>query len=112
MASLISEFPEYQVSVTLSRKTVNISSGLEQEPTWATVGVYTGLFWEGSAAQAFFSDRIKEQVSAVVALPTTVTVRAFDKIAYGTRSFNVIHADNIGAADDVLVVALEEIDNG
>jgi len=105
MASIIEEFPEFHASAVITRNTVTNVLGVET-PSWAAVATVRCLFWEGSTAEAFVSQRFRDATDAVISVTPTTDVQKNDKVVVESKTYLVIGIDNIGAANEVITAAL------
>jgi len=106
--SILDHFEPYMVAVAIERITTANVNGV---PTTTTTPIVTTecLYWEGAAAQALVSDRFRDRTAAVIGMDVGADVRENDIAHVEGVNYHVLFPDNIGAADEVLIVALEVI---
>lgn len=86
------------------------ADGTRGAPTYGAILTVDALFWEGSAADTVVSDRIRADVSAVIALDYydyTVDVADVDKVTIEGIDYSVIHVDNVARQNKVIQIALK-----
>ena len=104
--SIMSYFSDDMVVADITRITISNVNGV---PATAEAPVVTTecLFWEGSAAQALVSDRFRDMTSAVIGVSVDVDIQENDVVHVDGVKYHALSPDNIGKADEVVIVALE-----
>lgn len=105
MAGIIDEFPEFQVSAAITRNTVTNVSGV-RTGSWAAVATVNCLFWEGSTAEAYVSQRFRDTTDAAVGVDPSTDIQKNDKVTISSVAYHVLGVDNVGVAGEVIVAAL------
>ena len=105
MASIIDEFPECQVSAAITRNTPTNVGGAKT-PSWAAVETTKCLFWEGSTAEAYVSQRFRDMTQAAIGVTPGTDIQKNDKVTISSVDYHVLGVDNVGAAGEVIVAAL------
>lgn len=105
MASIIDEFPEFQVSAAITRNTVTNVAGVKT-PSWAAVATVNCLFWEGASAETYVSERFRDVTDAVISVDPLTDILKNDKVVVESKTYHVIGIDNVGAAGELMTVAL------
>ena len=105
MASIIDDFPEYQVSAAITRNTPTNVSGVKT-PSWASVATVNCLFWEGPTAEANVSQRFRDMTAAAIGVDPSTNILKNDKVVVESKTYHVIGIDNVGAAREIVTVAL------
>lgn len=106
MASLISAFPEYLTAAAIARDTVTNVGGIKTN-SWEAVDTIECLYWEGAAAQTFVSEKFRDSTDAVIGVYPGTDIQKNDRVTVEGLVYQALSPDNIGAADDVIIVALE-----
>lgn len=106
MASIISEFPENLRAATIERITLTKTNDVVS-PSREAVDTIECLYWEGSAAQAFISERFRDRTSAVIGVYPGTDILENDIVTVEGLEYHALSPDNIGAADEVIIVGLE-----
>ena len=105
MASIIDEFPEFQVSAAITRDTISTTNDITTESS-AAVATVNCLFWEGSTAEAYVSQRFRDTTVAAIGVTPGTDIQKNDKVTISSVAYHVLGVDNVGAAGEVIVAAL------
>lgn len=106
--SILDYFQDEKISILIERKTGGTTTNdVLTTASWTTVDTYNGLYWEGSAATAFISERFKDRTTAVVALEYGSDVKRGDRITANSKQYKALDPDDIAVLNDVIIVALE-----
>jgi len=103
---MIDYFPEFMIEATVSRTTTTNVSGVRSDST-SRVGTIQCLFWEGASAEQFISERFRDKTSAVMAISPDDTILAGDTVEVNGKTYHALDSDNVGAAGQAKIVALE-----
>jgi hypothetical protein len=109
---ILNSFARFIVPALVERSTPVFVNNMPHGFTWATVATYRVLFWEGSSARSFVSDKFKESVDASAGFDLGSDVQEGDRVTIDTRVFFVTHPDNVGLANKYKLVGMKEYDNG
>lgn len=104
--AIIDAFPEFLVVATIERVTVENVDGIREETT-EEVDTIECLFWEGGAAESLVSERFRDVTSAAIGVQPDTDIEARDVVTVQGSRYHALSPDNIGAADEVVIVALE-----
>lgn len=104
--AIIDAFPEFLVVATIERVTVENVDGVREETT-EEVDTIECLFWEGGAAEALVSERFRDVTSAAIGVYPDADIEARDIITVQGERYYALSPDDIGAAGEVVIVALE-----
>lgn len=100
-------FSEDMTTASNERPTVTNTGGVVST-TYSAVSTFRCLYWEGSAAEAFISERFKDKTDAAIAVYPGTDIQKNDRIAVGGESYHALSKpQNVGLAGEVTTVALE-----
>jgi hypothetical protein len=105
--AIIDEFPEFKISAVIKREaTATMTNGVITPGALSTVATVKALFWEGSAAEAFISERFKDVTSAAISVPVGTDIQKGDEVTVNGKTYHALDPDNVGAANEHILVAL------
>lgn len=105
--ALLDDFREFQTTASNERPSKTNTGGVVST-SYASVGSFKCLYWEGSAAEAFVSDRFKDKTDAAIAVYPGTNIEKNDRITVGGESYHALSKpQNVGLAGEVTTVALE-----
>ena len=109
---MASKFTNFFSDIMNYTESIQTSTANGVSTSYVSRGTIKCAFYEGRSAEAFIGDKIKATVDAIAIhnpLDITFTIADQDKCSLsGGRSFIVVHSDNVGLQNGVLVVALKE----
>lgn len=105
MASIIGEFPEFTTAAAISRDAVTNVGGIKTTSR-SSVATVECLFWEGSIAEAYVSQKFRDVTDAAIGVYASTDIQKNDIVTVDGVTYHVIGIDNIGAADELFLVAL------
>lgn len=106
MSDILGFFGEDMTAASNERTTITNIGGIET-PTIADVGTFECLYWEGSSAEAFVSERFRDRTSAAIGVYPGTDIEENDIIHVEGEKYTALKPQDIGAADQVIIVALE-----
>ena len=102
-------FAEDMVTATVTHKvTGTYVDGVPVPGTSSNTSI-SCLYYEGSAAEAYVSARFRDKTSAVIIVSPDVTIYKNDTVVVQGNTYHSLSPDNIGAASEAVVIALEVI---
>ena len=66
-----------------------------------------GIYWEGAAAVSLVSERFRDTTKAAISVPVSWDVKKSDRVNVQSKDYYALDSDNVGAADEHQLVALE-----
>ena len=103
---ILEHFNEFRTTAVITRLSNTKVNGVIT-PSSSSVGSFSVLFWEGSAANAFVDERFKDRTAAAIALPPSSGVQKGDKVVVGGNTYKALDPDNVGYAGEYTLVGLE-----
>lgn len=105
MAGIIDAFQEYQIAAAIKRNTVTNVNGVKTND-WAAVETIECLFWEGSIAEAYVSQRFRDITDAALGVSPETDIEKNDIVTVDGVEYHVNGIDNIGKFGEYILVSL------
>ena len=105
--SILAFFAAETVDAVITRPTYTKTNGVMTAGTPIAVGAVKALYWKGSMAQAFVSERFKERTAGALSVDPDTDIKAGDKIAVQGTDYKVIDTDSFAGSDEHIQVAME-----
>jgi len=105
MASIIDAFQEFFVAAAIKRNTVTNVNGVKTN-AWASVETIECLFWEGSIAEAYVSQRFRNVTDAALGVYPETDIEKNDIATVDGVEYQVNGIDNIAKASEYILVSL------
>ena len=105
--AIIDRFNRFKTTAVIQRRaTATKVDGVITPGALSTVATVNALFWEGSAAEAFISERFRDVTSAAISVPIGTDIQKDDEVTVAGKTYHALDPDNVGAANEHLLVAL------
>lgn len=105
--SILDFFASDMVSATIKRETPVYIDGVRQPESLTTITTLDVLYWEGAAATSLVSERFRDTTAAAISVPVGTDIQKNDQVTVQGKEYVARDPDNVGAADEHILVALE-----
>lgn len=102
---MLNFFVNETIKAEIRRSTVTNVSGVKTT-SWEIVASVDSLFYEGATAENYVSQRFKDTTQAVILVDPATDIQKDDKATLRGVDYHVIGIDDVGAAEEVMIVPL------
>lgn len=107
MSDILGYFAADTKKATVTRPTYTKVNGKMIPGDYTAIGTYDVLYWKGSMAEAFVSEKFKAQTDAAISVDTSANIKRMDKVTVNSIEYQVIDVDDVGLAGEHKHVALK-----
>ncbi len=101
---------ETPIDISIANPTITNTSGTVTK-SFSTVWTGKGYFWQGGQAEGLVNERIRADISGVIAIDyedMTATIKDGAKATIGSSTYNMITEDNILLGNELLIYPVVE----
>lgn len=96
--------------ITIQTKTTTRGTSGEVIETWTDTltGIWAGFITTGGR-EYYAAQKLNAETTAVISMWYVSGITVTNRIKYGTRIFDILHVNNVGEANNELLISAKEV---